>query len=245
MPECGADEPRVVRVESSSAPCVAWLPPVPADSPVVLLGHGGSGSKTTGRNRRLACALTGAGVTAIAIDGPYHGERVRSPLSAVEYQSLMVKRGAAAVIEAMTRDWLSALDAIAEGSCVDIGRVGYIGLSMGSRFGIPLAARLGSRLKVAVFGKFGLQEQPGAFPGLATPELHRRTASQILAPTLFRLQWDDEVFPRGGSLALFESLGSPDKSLLARPGAHGGTHVDDEPSWTRFLLQHLEESGSV
>jgi fermentation-respiration switch protein FrsA (DUF1100 family) len=50
---------------------------------------------------------------------------------------------------------------------------------------------------------------------------HKRSTRNT--PTLFHVQWDDEIFPRDGQLALFDILGSPDKELTAHVGAHADT----------------------
>lgn len=49
------------------------------------------------------------------------------------------------------------------------------------------------------------------------------------------MQWDDQIFPRGGQFELFDALASADKRLIARAGPHDQTHPDDEASWTCFL----------
>ena len=43
-----------------------------------------------------------------------------------------------AVHERMRQDWLDALDAAAAAGWIDGRRVGYLGMSMGARYGLPV-----------------------------------------------------------------------------------------------------------
>jgi dienelactone hydrolase len=100
---------------------------------------------------------------------------------------------------------------------VDSARIGYWGMSMGSMLGIPYVAR-DDRVAVAVLGKVGTRGTVPDRTGVAA-ELEEY-APQIEVPTLFSMQWDDELFDREGQFELFDLIGSEDKRLYAYPGAH-------------------------
>jgi dienelactone hydrolase len=213
-------------------PGVLWSPETTQPRATVLLFHGGSGHKRSERHQRMGHWLAStAGLAVIAIDGPYHGDRVPAPMTPPVYQQLIADEGIERVTARMTADWLEAVCVLGGLGLADDAHVSVFGMSMGARFGLPAAAALGPRLQCAVLGKFGIRE---AGP-LRAPGLTMTAARAIAAPVLYHVQWDDAVFPRDGQFELFNALASADKRLVARSGQHAHTHPDDERSWQDFI----------
>ena len=224
-----------LRRPSGIVPGVLWSPGNVARPPAALLFHGGSGHKRTERHLRMGRWLASAGLAIIAIDGPYHGDRVASPLAPAVYQQLIVDEGIGPVADRMTADWLDTVSALATQGLADDTNVGIFAMSMGVRFGLPVAAALGSSVRCAVFAKFGIRQTELLHPGLCASGLMTTAARAVSAPVLYHVQWDDEMFPRDGQFELFDALASADKRLIARSDPHAETHPDDEPSWQEFL----------
>lgn len=230
--------PLAVSVDGRKVPAVLWHRH-DHQSPLVLLGHGGSGHKTASRQQALANRLVAAGMTVAAIDGPAHGDRAeRRDMKPGEYQADLVARGLESVVRDMVDDWIAAID-VARATGATDGRLGYVGLSMGTRFGLPLAAALGDGLTCAVLGKFGLSQSAALNPDLHDARQLRLDAEQVVAPTMWHVQWDDELFPRSGQLDLFDRVGSQDKQLVAFPGQHGRTTDAAMDCWVTFLMRYL------
>lgn len=231
--------PLAVAVEDRTVPAVLWRP-LDGDVPLVLLGHGGGSHKTAPRQRMLATRLVAAGIAVLAIDGPAHGERAERPdMAPGEYQADLVARGVESVVRGMVDDWIAAVGA-ARTAGVAGTRLGYLGLSMGTRFGLPLAAALGCELTCAVLGKFGLKQAPTLNPGLHDSKQLRNDAEHVVTPTMWHVQWDDELFPRVGQLEIFDCLGAADKQLIAFPGDHGKTDDDAVAAWVGYLVRRLQ-----
>lgn len=217
-------------------PGVLWSPQATVPQATVMLFHGGSGRKRSGRHPQMGRWLAStSGLAVIAIDSPYHGDRVPAPMAPSVYQQLIADEGIERVTARITADWLEAVSALADLGLADDEHVSVFGMSMGARFGLPAAAALGPRLQCAVLGKFGLRQAPPLHPRLQAPGLMATAAHAISAPLLYHVQWDDELFPRDGQFDLFDALASTDKQLIARPGPHAQTHPDDQTSWQDFI----------
>ena len=230
----------VIKRPLSTIPGTVWTPNGRSGAvPLVLLGHGGSGHRHSDRVLSMADRITSSGCAAVAIDGPFHGERVASPLTTVEYQSRMAAEGIGRVLDRMADDWVAARDLLVDAGTADPTRQAYFGLSMGTRFGLAAVRVLGPGLRCAVFGKFGTRSTPGINPGLHAPHRVLNDASAITAPVLFHLQWDDEIFPRPGQLQLFDAFVSSDKELLGFAGGHRVTPEHASALWHGFINRHI------
>ena len=225
---------------TGAVPCAAWLPSSLPPWPLVLVGHGGSGHKRSDRIVGLGRWFSShAQIAALAIDGPYHGDRITAPLPAAVYQRRMLDEGLQSVTDRMTADWKAAIAALDSLGTVDATRLGYFGLSMGARFGIPLAASLGGDLRCAVLGKFGLVAAAGFYADADSISIVADRAPELTAPTLFHVQLDDELFPLDGQLALFVLLGPDEKLVLGSPGAHAESPPSAVRYWREFLASRL------
>jgi dienelactone hydrolase len=229
--------------DGEDVPAVMWVPERPAERrPLVLVGHGGGMHKEAPFVTGLGSWLAGVpGYACLAIDLPYHGDRIpaeESGLSPLERRarlglSAWRERNSGATGQAVA-DWRAALDAAQDVDPVPQGPVGYIGLSMGTRFGVPLVAAE-PRITAAVLGLFGVAG--------GTESDFARAARQVAVPLLFLQQWDDELFPRNDGLNLFDLFASPDKTLHANPGGHLDIPRAEIDNAVRFLRGHFDSAG--
>jgi hypothetical protein len=98
------------------------------------------------------------------------------------------------------------------------GPVGFLGLSQGTRVGLPLLAAE-PRISAAVLG---LADHPIA------------SAPLVTAAVLFYVQSDDELLSPDSCRALFDAIGSADKTLVENPGGHldlPRTSVEEQAVW--------------
>jgi dienelactone hydrolase len=220
-------------------PGVLWTPDRPGTWPLVLVSHGGSGSKEERYVVSFARGLAASHrLAALAIDGPVHGDRradggATPGLVLAQFAQLWAGDGEA-MTDDMVADWQAALGALQGTPEIDPGPVGFWGVSMGTIVGLPLVAAE-DRIGAAVLGLMGLTGP--------TRSRIARDAPRLRCPVLFLVQWDDELFRRADALALWEALGPSDKRLHAHPGGHGDLPVEAFEASARFLAARLRRRG--
>lgn len=223
-----------VDVDGRTVPGVLWAPDQGSGPrPLVLLGHGASRHKRIDYLLALARRLArDYGFAVAAIDGPGHGDR-RAPGHDDEialFTAFLAEWSREGTVDDMVADWRATLEALRELDDVGDGPVGYWGLSMGTIYGVPLAAAE-PRIQVAVFGLMGLVGP--------TRDRMAADAASVSCPVLFVQQWDDSLIPRAETFELFDTLGSVDKRLHAHPGDHAAVPVEEIVFSARFLARHL------
>jgi dienelactone hydrolase len=215
-------------------PGVLWKPEAAAGPrPLVLIGHGATRHKRVDYILALAERLVGGhGFAAAAIDGPGHGDRMlpgrRNDFEV--FSDFLAEWSRDGTTDDMVADWSATLEALRSLDEVGDGPVGYWGLSMGTIYGIPLAAAE-PRIQVAVFGLMGLVGP--------TRERMAGDAARVTCPVVLLQQWDDSLIPRQHVFELFDALGSLDKRLHAHPGEHAAVPVEEMVFSTQFLVRHL------
>ncbi|MBD0669722.1 dienelactone hydrolase family protein [Streptomyces sp. CBMA156] len=231
--------PGVSGTDGGGVPGVLWTPEgATGPRPLILVGHGGGRhKKAPGVVARAHRFAREGGYAVAALDAPGHGDRPRSPqLDAAvgELRNRMqsggdVSAAVAALHELLAGqsvpEWRTALDALHRLPDVGERPAGYWGVSLGCGLGVPFVAAE-PRVRAAVLGLNGAETSAEA-------------AARITVPVEFLVQWDDERVPREAALALFDTLGSPDKTLHANPGGHGDVPAFELDSALRFFARHL------
>jgi dienelactone hydrolase len=224
--EAGIKETRFdIEVDGVIVPGILWTPEgAEGTRPLVVFGHGGRQHKRVSNILRMARDLVSNEHYAVmAIDGFGHGDRA----AANETE----RRDRAE--ENMTAESMAAIDAVQKLSYVGDGPVGYWGVSMGTRFGVPLVAS-DSRFKAAVFGLFGL------FPeGSTVPVGWGDDARSIKVPLIFVYQRSDTLMTLQNGIDLFDAFGSSEKAMHINPGGHTDIPVSEREKWKPFFVSHL------
>ncbi|MGW2018174.1 dienelactone hydrolase family protein [Streptomyces sp. NPDC001927] len=220
-------------------PGVLWTPDGAVGArPLVVMGHGGGQhKKAPGVVFRARRFVVECGFAVVAVDVPAHGDRPKveefdrivaenqARVEAGEELAPLMADFQALVARQTVPEWRSVVDAVQELDHVGVAPVGYWGVSLGCGLGVPFVAAE-PRVRAAVLGLGS---------ALATAE----AAARITVPVEFLLQWDDERVPRELSLALFDALGSAEKTLHANPGRHGEIPAFELDSTVRFFARHL------
>jgi dienelactone hydrolase len=220
-------------VDGAIVPGILWTPEdATGKRPLVLIGHGGSQHKRAPNVLALARRLVRhLDYAAAAIDGPMHGDRVEGgndlTLDVVRKRMSEDPEQVARGFRAVRNEWKETLIALKELDGVGDGPTGYWGLSMGTVIGLPFVASE-PRIDAAVLGLMGI---PIDAKGEA--------ARSITIPVLFLVQWDDELVKRTDALALFDTLGSQEKTMHVNPGPHIAVPAEEIAASERFFAKYL------
>lgn len=241
-----------LEVGSEVVPGILWRPAdaIAEARPTILIGHGGTQHKRVpnvlGLARRFVRHL---GFAAVAIDAPGHGDRVteENAQAAAEARRNLEQRIAAGATGrpfeippeqakawvARTRggvaEWKALMDDLPSVGLT--GPYGYWGVSMGTAIGLPFVASE-PRITCAVLGLAGLG-------GPTASDAFESSARSLTVPVLFVFQWDDELMNRESGLALFDAIGSEEKTMHINPGGHVGTPLFERESYELFFRRHL------
>jgi dienelactone hydrolase len=211
-------------VDGHPVPGLLWRP-AGRDLPraTVLIGHGRTSHKQTASVVDRAHRLAGRGFAVAAIDAPGHGDR-REP-DATEWPRPDQGRA--------VRDWHGALALLHDAAGLDLDRLGYWGVSMGTALGLALLAG-DQRFRAAVLGLM--------HPDWPTPPgaRIRADAAALGCPVLFLVNWDDQLVPRDSAFDLFDLLGNTDKRLAAYPGDHAQLPDEALAAAVAFLVERLD-----
>jgi dienelactone hydrolase len=217
-----------VQVEDRTVPGLVWTSEdATGTRPLVLLGHGGSQEKRSPNILSLARRLVRhLGYAAAAIDAPFHGERAEEGVTLASLQRHDPERLRSAFVGAR-EEWRQTLTELKQTDSIGDGPTGYWGLSMGTVLGVPYVASE-PRIDAAVLGLMGLSSDA------------RGEASRAIdIPVLFLFQWDDELVKRADGLALFDTLGTKNKTMHINPGLHSAVPVAEIEASERHFEKYL------
>ena len=244
-----------LHAEGGAVPGIRWHPEgAEGPRPTILIGHGGTQHKRAanvlGLARRFVRHL---GYAAVALDAPGHGERAADPddgerrRKAIEARIAERRKGivrppdpeeAKAWVERTTEgmaEWRALLDDLDDLDRLDRegdgASYGYWGVSMGTAIGLPFVASE-PRIRAAVLGLAGLGNRPGS-------ERFEQAARGLTIPVLLVLQWNDELVSQASGLALFDAIGSTEKTLHVNPGGHVQIPRFERDAFEEFFLRHL------
>ena len=242
-----------LKVDAEVVPGIRWSPETASGPiPTILIGHGGTQHKRVPNVLGLARTFVRhLGVTVVALDAPGHGDRVTDRAAAeaarARLQSRIAERKGAMELSpeearawtertrAGVAEWKALVDDLEAGGTHD-GRLGYWGVSMGTAIGLPFVAAE-PRVTAAVLGLAGLNARPGAADFEAA-------ARSLTVPVLFLFQWDDELMSRESGIALFDAIGSKEKTMHVNPGGHVAMPLFERTAATEHFRRHLLDGAT-
>jgi pimeloyl-ACP methyl ester carboxylesterase len=214
-----------------------WLPANNSAELLMVFGHGASDDRYQAPICELAARFVNeANIAVLSMDGPVHGLRQVGPGGR---EALGQEFARPSCIDDMVTDWDIAISAITDREELNISKLAYFGLSMGSIFGIPLVAHRND----FVVATLGLLGSSGAVSFLG--DRITEDAAKISIPVLYLMQLEDELFDRQGYLDVFDHLASQDKRLHANPGLHPEVPQEEVDFSFEFMMKYIaRELGS-
>ncbi|MFN0095989.1 MAG: alpha/beta hydrolase [Dehalococcoidia bacterium] len=177
--------------------------------PLVIVQHPATSSKEDYFVADVARMWAKEGWVVGGLDAPMHGER-----AAFDPMGMLREPGRFAAASARFANELSAIiDFLASELPLDLGRLGYVGYSMGSMLGLRAVASDG-RFKAAAFCLIG----EGGLVGAATdPASPVQQLGGVAVRIVAKMQ--DEFFPKHATESLHAALPG-EKDLVWLPGGH-------------------------
>lgn len=233
-PSLAAPSHASLSCEQRTVPLALWLPDRPCRA-LVLASHGGGGHKESAAIQTIVAALLPLGCAVAAIDGPVHGARradgsVEPAVVRADFRQAW-RDGVGR--QTMVDDWKATLDHLQRHPALAHLPVGYVGVSMGTAYGLPLLAQE-PRITASVLGLWSHTHVSSAHLVDA--------ARSVTSATWFTQCWDDEIFDRQGTIDLFDALGSSDKQLVVYPGPHAELYGERMADAASFLSRRLLRS---
>lgn len=247
-----------LKVDAEVVPGIIWSPEgVQEPRPLVCIGHGGTQHKRVPNVVSLARRLVRhLGYHAVALDAPDHGDRITDDDAAEKARQNLESRIRSGAEQGGRRgmdlspaqaqawvdrtrkgvaEWRALLDDVQATSGLTDGQFGYWGVSMGTAIGLPFVSAE-PRIKAAVLGLAGLSTRPGA-------DDFEAAARALTVPVLFLFQSDDELMTRDSGLALFDAIGSSEKTMHLNPGGHVEIPLFERDAAEAFYRRHLGDAG--
>ncbi len=214
------------RIEPAGIPAKSYDP---GDARgLLLLGHGGGGSKDAENFVTLGRELaTGTGLHVVCIDALGHGERSTG-------EDVRTTMGSEKNAAQMTADWRAVTDELGGNA------VAYVGYSMGMLYGAPTVAAM-PEIKAAVFGVGGIPapaSQDGPLPTVMRERLLGVASNLGHAQVLMLNMTQDEIFPVAGVHEFFDAIPGRKKRLMFWEGNHVGLPAESTRHAIAFLNRY-------
>ena len=211
-----------------TVPVDVFLPAEMETWGVVVAQHGRRGHRKVSYVRGAAKRWSRHGLAVVAMDAPYHGDRVLDQIPDLARNEPFLTQTVGDL-----RRLCSALGSDQRLAGLPLG---YLGFSMGVLVGVPFMA-VDLRVRAGVFAVGGATGTGATDPATYAPLIRERPVLLVSADR-------DEFFNRASVTALYEAFGGSQESLQF-PGTHGTWQHPGRRyrSMYDFFLAHLRVNG--